>query len=206
LLKIGLTGGAATGKSTVSSILKRLGAEIIDVDMTARKVVEKGSPCLEKIVMHFGQDVLLADGSLNRKKLGDMVFADKAKLEKLNAIVHPVMAARVRETIRAIENKKSTEVLIIDAAILIEMGLHKMADCVWLVWADRKTQIERLVARDGMSEEKAENIIDSQMPMEEKIKLADAVIDNTGTPEALENKIIKLWAIKINILHTRMNK
>jgi len=206
LLKIGLTGGAATGKSTVSSILKRLGAEIIDVDMTAREVVEKGSPCLEKIVMHFGQDVLLADGSLNRKKLGDMVFADKAKLEKLNAIVHPVMAARVRDTIRAVEKEKSTEVLIIDAAILIEMGLHKMVDCVWLVWANRKTQIERLAARDGMSEEKAENIINSQMPMEEKIKFADTVIDNTGTTEDLEDKVLKLWAKKINILHTRMNK
>ncbi len=194
--KIGLTGGAATGKSTVSSILGRLGAEIIDVDMIAREVVARGNPCLEMIAVYFGKDVLLEDGSLNRKKLGDIVFADKAKLEQLNAIVHPVIIERVKGILDRLAAEKSTRTPVIDAAILIEMGLDTLVDCVWLVWADRETQIQRLVARDGMSREKAENIIRSQMPMEDKIKLADVIIDNTGTIEALETKIRELWAEK----------
>lgn len=193
VLKIGLTGGAATGKSTVSNILRDLGAYIIDVDLIGREVVEKGSPCLEEIAVHFGRDMLLEDGSLDRKRLGDLVFADKEKLERLNSIVHPTMIASVEEELKGLEGDQSVRTVVVDAAILIEMGLQRLTDCVWLVWADRKTQVERLMARDGMSQEKAENIINSQMPIEEKEKYADVVIGNTGTLQDLESKIRKLW-------------
>lgn len=194
MLKIGLTGGVATGKSTVSSILKNLGAEIIDLDIIARQVVERGSPCLERIAECFGKDVLKRDGSLDRKKLGDMVFGEKAKLRQLNSIMHPAMIARVKKKLDRLESESSTRTSVIDAAILIEMGLDRLVDCVWLVWADRETQIRRLAARNGVSRQKAENIIDSQMPMEQKMEVADVVIDNTSTIEALEDKIRKLWA------------
>jgi dephospho-CoA kinase len=193
LLKIGLTGGAATGKSTVSEILRGLGAYIIDVDLIGREVVEKGSPCLKEIAAQFGEDMLQPDGSLDRKKMGDLVFADREKLERLNAIVHPAMTARVEEKIKKLEGDQSTRTVVVDAAILIEMGLRRLVDCLWLVWADRKTQVERLMTRDGMSQEKAENIINSQMPMEEKERYADVVIENTGTLQDLETKIRKLW-------------
>lgn len=193
LLKIGLTGGAATGKSTVGSILKELGAYIIDLDLIAREVVEKGSPCLEEIAAQFGKDMLRPDGGLDRKKLGDLVFSDRDKLRKLNSIVHPVMIDRVEKELAELEKRSDIPAVVIDAAILIEMGLHRLVDSVWLVKADKETQVRRLVERDGMSREKAENIIDSQMPMEEKERLADLVIENTGTKKELETKIRKLW-------------
>lgn len=190
---IGLTGGAATGKSTVSSILRGLGVYIIDVDLIAREVVERGSRCLDKIALHFGKGILREDGSLDRKKLGDIVFADKSKLEQLNSIVHPAMVARVEQELERIEREKTVQTVVIDAAILIEMGLHRLADSVWLVRADRETQVRRLVERDGMPREKAEGIIRSQMPMEEKEKYADVIIDNNGTVQDLETKVRKLW-------------
>lgn len=193
MLKIGLTGGAATGKSTVSSILKELGAYIIDLDEIAREIVEKGSPCLEEIAAQFGKGILKSDGSLDRKKLGDLVFSDRGKLKKLNSIVHPAMIDRVEKELAELEKRPDIPAVVIDAAILVEMGLHRLVDSVWLVKADRKTQIRRLVERDGMSREKAENIIDSQMPMEEKEKFADIIIENSGTKKELETKIRKLW-------------
>lgn len=190
---IGLTGGAATGKSAVSEILKGLGAIIIDVDSIGRETVKKGSPYLTEIAIRFGKDVLNPDGSLNRGKLGDIVFADKDKLELLNSIVHPVMVERVKEQLQCIKKKKNAGTVIVDAALLTEMGLDKLVDCVWLIRADRKTRTERLMARSGMTKEKAENIIDSQMTMEEKGMYADKIIDNSGTLKDLRDEICSLW-------------
>lgn len=125
LLKIGLTGGAATGKSTVVSILKELGAYIIDLDLIAREVVEKGSPCLEEIAAQFGKDMLRPDGGLDRKKLGDLVFSDRDKLRKLNSIVHPVMIDRVEKELAELEKRSDIPAVVIDAAILIEASGKK---------------------------------------------------------------------------------
>lgn len=190
---IGLTGGAATGKSTVSRILRDLGACIIDVDLIGREVVERGSPCLEKIAAQFGTDMLLKDGSLNRKRLGNVVFQDKDKLGQLNAIVHPVMVSIVKEQIKKQREGGKVRAVVIDAAILIEMGLHELVDCLWLVRIDKETQVKRLMGRDGMTLDKAENIINAQMPIEEKMKYADVVIDNTGTIKDLEYIVRRLW-------------
>ncbi len=190
---IGLTGGAASGKSTASKILKNLGAYIIDVDLIGREVLNRKSRCLEAVAMQFGNEILQPTGDLDREKLGDIVFADKTKLKKLNAIVHPVMIAKVRESLEILREDENVRTVVVDAAILIEMGLNKLTDCVWLVWADRKTQLKRLMMRERMTLKKAEGIIESQMPLDEKRAYADVTIENTGTLEEFELKIHRLW-------------
>jgi dephospho-CoA kinase len=193
LLKIGLTGGIASGKSTASQILKRLGATVIDVDMIGREVVKKGSPCLREIVEYFGEGILLEDGTLDRKKLGSIVFKNRDKLKILNSIVHPPMIARIKSLLESMEREGELDKVVVDAAILIEMGLHRLVDVIWLVKIPRQLQIERLMLRDNISREKAENMINSQMPMEEKEKFAAVIIDNSGTIEELEKSIEKHW-------------
>jgi len=193
LLIIGLTGGVASGKSTVSRILKSLGAEIIDVDTIGREIVHKGSPCLEEIVRHFGRGILLEDGSLNRKKLGSIVFADRDELQYLNSIMHPVMTDRVKLLLEEMKRQPKTDKVVIDAAILIEMGLHRLVDEVWVVNIPKELQMERLMKRDGISRERAEAMVDAQMPMEQKREYADVIIENTGTIEELEKRVKKLW-------------
>lgn len=193
MLKIGLTGGIASGKSTVSAILKRLGAKIIDVDLIAREVVDKGCPCLQEIEKYFGRDILLEDGSLNRKKLRDIVFSDKEKLNLLNSITHSAIISRVEADIHALEKKGELARVVIDAAILIEMGMHKLVDMIWLVKVDREVQIARLIERDGISRLETEDIIDAQMSLEEKAKYAHVIIDNNGTVEELEVHVEQLW-------------
>jgi dephospho-CoA kinase len=193
LLKIGLTGGIASGKSTASQILKRLGATVIDVDMIGREVVKKGSPYLREIVEYFGEGILLEDGTLDRKKLGSIVFKNRDKLKILNSIVHPPMIARIKSLLESMEREGELDKVVVDAAILIEMGLHRLVDVIWLVKIPRQLQIERLMLRDNISREKAENMINSQMPMEEKEKFAAVIIDNSGTIEELEKSIEKHW-------------
>jgi dephospho-CoA kinase len=193
LLKIGLTGGVASGKSTVSRILRGLGAEIIDADIVARELVEKGSPYLEKIVKSFGREVLGPDGSLNRKRLGDIVFRDQGKLSILNGILHPPIISRINELMCSMEKEGLHDRVVLDAALLIEIGLYRHVDVVWLVKASRKTQIERLMARDCISRERAVGMVDSQMPLEAKERYADVVIDNEGSLEELKKRVIRLW-------------
>jgi len=193
LLKIGLTGGIASGKSTVSTILRRLGAIIIDADLIAREVVSKGSPCLREIIMYFGEDILLQDGSLDRKKLRGIVFSNKEKLELLNSITHPAIVSGIKSSLDMLEKESGLDRVVVDAAILIETGMYKLMDRVWVVKADREVQIARLTGRDGISRQKAEDIINSQMSLEEKIKYAHVIIDNNGTPRQLEAFIEELW-------------
>lgn len=193
MLKIGLTGGIASGKSTVSKILKDLGATVVDVDLIARDVVVKGSRCLEQIVRYFGEEVLLEDGSLNRKKLRDIVFSDRDKLKVLNGITHPEIIARVIKQLEFLEREKRLDRAVVDAAILIEMGLHRHVDVVWLVRVDREVQIKRLMKRDNISRNEAEAIISTQMPVEKKEQYAHVIIDNSGTLEELEARVRKLW-------------
>ena len=189
---IGLTGGIASGKSTVSAKLKDLGAYIIDVDVLARDVVSKGEIAYNRIVQSFGPDILLKTGEINRKKLGNIVFSDKKKLALLNSITDPEIISRVKDKIAELK-AAGEKVIVVDAAILIEMGLYKYVDSVWVVVVDRETQIKRLMKRDKFDYEDSENRINSQFTNEVRKKYADVIIDNNRPFEEVERKIEELW-------------
>ncbi len=189
---IGLTGGIASGKSTVSAKLKELGAAIIDADILARGVVSKGEIAYNRIVQCFGENILLPSGEINRKRLGSIVFSDKEKLALLNSITHPEIINRVKDTIKELK-AKGTKVIVVDAAILIEMGLHKYVDSVWVVVVDRETQVKRLIERDKFDYRDAENRINSQFTNEVRKKYADVIIDNNKPIEEVGKKIEELW-------------
>jgi len=190
MLVVGLTGGIASGKSTVSRVLTKMGAEIIDCDLLVHELTRPGSRCWQEIVDTFGKDFLRQDGSLNRRKLGLLVFDNPDALEKLNAIVHPAVIGIIKERIE--EARKSPEppdVLVVDAPLLIEAGMVPLVDEVWVVKVDESTQMERLIARDRLTLREALSRIKAQMPLEEKIKFADVVIDNSGIVEETERQV-----------------
>jgi len=189
---IGLTGGIASGKSTVSAKLKELGAAVIDADLLARDVVRKGEIAYNKIVQCFGADILLPNGDINRKKLGNIVFSDKEKLALLNSITHPEIINRMKERIQELK-AEGAKVIVVDAAILIEMGLHKYVDSVWVLSVDRETQLKRLVERDKFNYREAENRVNSQFTDEVRKKYADVVIDNSKPIEEVEKRLEELW-------------
>ena len=189
---IGLTGGIASGKSTVSAKLKELGAAVIDADLLARDVVRKGEIAYNKIVQCFGADILLPGGDIDRKKLGNIVFSDKEKLALLNSITHPEIINRMKERIQELK-AEGAKVIVVDAAILIEMGLHKYVDSVWVLSVDRETQLKRLVERDKFNYREAENRINSQFTNEVRKKYADVVIDNSKPIEEVEKRLEELW-------------
>lgn len=188
---IGLTGGIGTGKSTVSAMLKAKGIMVIDSDQIAREVVEPGSKALAQIVAHFGQEVLLPNGRLNRKALGARVFGNEEKRKRLMEITHPAIFAETEKRIS--EAKKNGEALIVlDSPLLIETGRYKQTDLVVLVYADEETQLQRIMSRDNLTEEEARYRINAQMPIDEKRQYADIIIDNRGTIEELEVQVAQL--------------
>ncbi|HHY24561.1 MAG TPA: dephospho-CoA kinase [Clostridiaceae bacterium] len=188
---MGLTGGIASGKSSVSSILRKLGAFVIDADLVSREIIEPESEAWEEIVKYFGYGILKEDGTIDRKALGDIVFSAEEKLLLLNDITHPKIIRRIEEMIRAEGGNNKT--IIIDAALLIELGMQDMVDEVWVVHVDKKTQIERLLRREEITKEQALDRIYSQISNEEKIKYADKVIDNNGTFNETIQQVIQLW-------------
>ncbi|MCD5410515.1 MAG: dephospho-CoA kinase [Clostridiales bacterium] len=190
---IGLTGGIACGKTTVSNILKELGAFIIDADKIAREVVKKGAPALGEIASEFGDSYLLTNGELNRKKMGELVFSDSEALTKLNKITHPQIVRKIQNEIKWSKENSNYRVIIVDAALLIENNLTELVDELWLVTASESIQINRLVKRDNFTETEARLRIDSQMTLEEKKKFADNIIDNSGSLERLNETIKSLW-------------
>lgn len=188
---IGLTGGIASGKSTVSNMLKALGAQIIDADRIAREIVTPGSEALAEIVSVFGERVLNPDKTLKRAELARIVFNDAESLKRLNRITHPRIITAIQARIE--QESGHADILILDAALLIELNLRSLTDETWLVCVHPEIQIERLLQRETMSRSDAEKIIRAQMPLEEKIKAADICIDNNGSIEDLRDKIEKLW-------------
>ena len=182
---IGLTGNIASGKSTVSKFLIKKGFYVIDADVISREVVAKGTEGLSKIRKHFGDDVLLENGELDRKKLGRIVFSNKEKLEQLNHILHPIIRRRI---IRAIE-KSDERIVFLDAALIYESGLDEMIDSVWFVSIPPEIQIQRLIERDYKTRQEALNVIDSQGKQEDKLKKANVVINNTGTKYELYEQV-----------------
>jgi len=180
LLIAGLTGGIATGKSTVSSILREAGAIIIDADTIARDAVQKNLPAWHEIVRIFGKDVLLPDGEIDRTRLSDIIFRDASKKEILNKIVHPHVIQRVAERIEKIGKEYPDSVVILDVPLLIEAGMDKGLEEVILVYTPEDIQIKRLVERDKISDEEALLKVRSQMPIEKKREFATIIIDNSG--------------------------
>jgi dephospho-CoA kinase len=179
-LLVGLTGGIATGKSTVSEMLRRRGCVVIDADVLARDVVEPGEPALERIVDEFGPDVLQPDGRLDRQALGAMVFGDPAKRKRLEQITHPAIRERLARRLAELVAEGFRGIVVFDAPVMIESGNYKTMDRLVVVAAGEQTQLARLMARDGLDREAATQRIRSQMPVVEKVKLADYVIWNDG--------------------------
>jgi dephospho-CoA kinase len=197
----GLTGGIGTGKSTVSAIFRRLGAYIIDADELARKSVSKGTPAWKRVKDIFGEDVLNPDGTINRTKLGEIVFEDEQKRKRLEEIVHPEVFKEIERQKEEILKKDRDAMIICDIPLLIESGYYKRVDKVILVYTGEKEQISRLSGK--LSREDALKRIMSQMPLEEKKKYADYIIDNTGTIDETETQCRKIYeelkAIKIKL-------
>jgi dephospho-CoA kinase len=190
MLLVGLTGGIASGKSTVSAMLAELGAEVIDADHIARQVVMPGTPAWCKLRDHFGPGVLHPDGQLDRQALADIVFADKSKLALLNEITHPAIFARIADRLEA--HHGQDVVVVLDAALLIEAGLAEGVDMVVVVHSPREIQVDRLAAK-GVGSQDARNRIASQLEPEKRLARADIVIDNSGSLEDLGRQVEKLW-------------
>jgi dephospho-CoA kinase len=189
---IGLTGGIASGKSTVSRMFADLGARVIDADKIAREVVEPGKPALADIVKTFGADMLLPDGSLDRKRLGAVVFNDPQKRAQLNAITHPRIAATVQERLDELR-KQGAEVAIYEAALIVENKIHLGLEGLIVVAIDEETQIDRMEKRDELTREEAEKRIHAQAPLSDKVAVADWVIETNGALPTTREKVAKVW-------------
>ncbi len=188
-LLVGLTGGIGTGKSTVSRMFRDLGCLIVDADLLAREVVEPGEPAYDKIVAEFGKQILEADGRIDRKKLGALVFADPAKRKRLEEFTHPEIRRRQAGVLAELVTEGFEGLVVFDAALLVETGGAQNTDRLVVVSANEATQLKRLVLRDGISEAEARRKLGSQMPLALKVRQAHHVVDNSGTPEETERQV-----------------
>jgi len=193
VIRVGLTGGIATGKSTVAVIFRHAGAKIIDADQIARNVVQKGLPAWQKIVAHFGPKVLMSNGQINRASLADVVFNDPIQKRHLNAIVHPYVHRKIEELMQQFIKTEINGVVVLDVPLLYEVGMDKDLDKIIIVYVPEAVQLDRLMKRDGLSEQSARVRIQSQMPIEEKRQRADIVIDNSGSLKATQAAAFKVY-------------
>ena len=193
MLNVGLTGGIACGKSTVARMLAEKGALLIDFDELAHAVEEPDGPAWREIVRHFGRGILRADRTIDRRKLGAVVFADRDKLDLLNGLVHPAVFAEWQRRMEEIGKTRPDAIVLSDIPLLIEAGVKKMVDLVILVYLPPEEQILRLMARDGYSREEAVQRLASQMPIDDKLPAADIVVRNDGSLEQTRLQIDRLW-------------
>lgn len=193
LFVAGLTGGIASGKSTVSLLLKKKGAVIIDADEIAKQIMQPGKPAWIKVVNHFGSQILNEKNDIDRRRLANIVFSDKKQLELLNSFTHPDIINEIKDRLKYYKSLQK-KVIILDAALLLEVGLDKIVDEVWVVVVDEKIQLERLMIREkNLNVKQAMDRIKSQMPQKEKVKYADRVIDNSGSIEDTKIQVDKIW-------------
>lgn len=190
-MRVGLTGGVASGKSTVSAALSELGAVVIDADLLAREVVEKGTPGLQAVVAEFGEQLLTADGDLDRSAMGALVFHDDGARKRLEAIVHPLVFERIVELE---EQAGPDDVVVHDIPLLAESGRADTFDAVIVVHAPRELQVERMVEDRGWTRQDAESRIAAQATPEERLAIATHVIENTGTIEELRERVAEVYA------------
>ena len=190
---IGLTGGIATGKTTVARLLGAHGATVVDADVLAREVVEPGQPALAEIVAEFGPDVVGADGRIDRAALGALVFAEPERRRRLEAITHPRIQALMGERILA-ALAADAPLVVADVPLLFENGRAELFEGVMVVWCDAATELARLMARDGLSREDAKRRLAAQMPVDEKRRRATWVIDNSGSEVATAEQVDSWWS------------
>lgn len=193
MVLVGLTGGVATGKSTVALMFKQCGAIVIDADVLARSVVEPGKPAWREIVKLFGEKVLNPDRTINRRMLGSIVFRDPAKRKQLEHIIHPRVAREQRRLIRAVRARTPRAVVVYEVPLLFEAGIEKHVDYIVVVNANQDTQLARLQKRDGLSRMEALQRIRSQLPLAHKRRLADFVLDGTMTKRRLFTRVKALF-------------
>ena len=202
-LLVGLTGGIATGKSTVDAVLRELGACVIDADVLAREVVEPGEPALAEVAAEFGSGVLGPDGRLDRKALGAIVFADPDRRRKLEAMTHARIRERFQQRIDALAAEHFRGLVFFDAPVMIESGNYRNMDRMVVVITEDATQLARLMARDGIDRDEALRKIRSQMPLTEKAKLADYVIDNSADPATTAAEVRRVYRALLDELGRR---
>jgi dephospho-CoA kinase len=195
-MNIGLTGGIASGKSTVAKLLTERGAILIDLDGIAREVVNPGQPSLFRIAQRFGQAVLQEDGSLNRKKLGDIVFADPSERKALEQIIHPAIRAVMKERMAYYESIAPHKLIVVDVPLLFESGLESYFEQIMVVYVPRKMQLQRLMERSRLTVEEAERRLTAQMDIEDKKSRADILIDNSSSIAITERQIERFWQEK----------
>ncbi len=192
-LVLGVTGGIASGKTTVSAMLAELGSPLIDFDVLARQVVEPGEPALESIAGYFGKEILQADGTLDRKRLSAIVFNDPVKRKMLESCTHAAIFEEYLTKVSTIAAGKPGAIIQVAVPLLMELRLQSMFDKVLVVYVTPAQQVARLAARDGIGESEAANILKSQLPIDEKVGQADYVIDNGGTLEKTRQQVEALW-------------
>ena len=194
-LIVGLTGGIVGGKSTVASMFRELGAKIIDADKLGHSVILPYKPAWKKIVKLYGKDILRNDLTIDREKLGKTVFINQILLKKLNEITHPEIIKIIKKEINSVKNKTHNQrkILMIDAALIYETKIDKFMDKVIVVYIDKDEQIKRLIKRNNLSKDEALQRIKSQMPMEEKVEMADYVIDNNNSLDKTKKQVVKIW-------------
>ena len=196
MLTIGLTGGIGTGKSVVANLLVQQGASIIDADRLGHGAYTPHSEAWEAVVAAFGTDILTSEGEIDRRKLGGIVFADETQLERLNGIMHPLMAKMVEHR-KAAFDAGGVAVTVVEAAVLFEAGWDSLVDEVWTTHASESTVVQRLFERNGLDEAEARKRINSQMSATERNRRSDVVVDNSGDLTALEQTVKNLWKTRI---------
>ncbi|MED5369906.1 MAG: dephospho-CoA kinase [Myxococcota bacterium] len=193
MITIGLTGGIATGKSTVATILREsLNVPVIDADQVSRDVVALGTPGLAELVSEFGPDILRTDGALDRKKLGEIVVSDKSARRRLERLTHPLIREEIEARLLAL-NSAGAAVAVVEAALLVETGSYRLYDHLIVVSAAPAVQLARLMARENLSEPQAQQWLDTQLPLERKEAVATVVIRNDGDLQALEAATLAAW-------------
>lgn len=195
---VGITGGIACGKTTVSELLTEKGAIPINADEIGHQLLKADSPVIDELINTFGPEILEESGDVSRKKLGAIVFQDKSARERLNAILHPLIIQRSRSRARQLVMEDPSCVVLLDAPLLIEAGAYDSVDLIVVVTAASETQLQRILERSHaqnrpLTESEAQARIDSQMPVSEKVKYADVVIENDGTLEELNKQVNQLW-------------
>lgn len=200
MLRVGLTGSIGVGKTFVASVFIELGCHVLDADLTAREVVMPGTPGLQAITHEFGEEILNTDGTLDRKRLGALIFADENRRQRLNHILHPFIIARQDEILREWEREDPKGIGIVDAALMIESGGYKRFDKLIVVHCRPEVQLERLMLRDNLSREEAERRINSQMSQEEKQKFADYLIDTSDGFDLTRTRTVGVYNQLIRVI------